>query len=111
MYAVIKSGGKQHVVTPGQRVKLEKIGRAEGEPVVFDQVLMIKDGDEVKVGTPLLTNARVKGVIEGHGRDRKIIVFKFKRRKGYRKKQGHRQDYTTVRIDEIHTDVSAGVEG
>jgi large subunit ribosomal protein L21 len=106
MYAVIKSGGKQYKVAPGDRVKLEKIEAAEGAPVLFEQVLMI-GGDEVKIGSPLVENAAVRGTVESHGRAGKIIVYKFKRRKGYHKKQGHRQDYTMVRIDEVQADAKA----
>jgi large subunit ribosomal protein L21 len=106
MYAVIKSGGKQYKVAPGDRVKLEKIEAAKGASVIFEQVLMI-GGDEVKVGSPLVENAAVRGTVESQGRGNKIIVYKFKRRKGYHKKQGHRQDYTMVRIDEVQADAKA----
>jgi len=101
MFAVIKSGGKQHRVSVGDKLKVEKLDQAEGSQVVFDQVLMVEDEGRVQVGSPLVKEASVKATIEKHGRGRKIIVFKFKRRKGYHKKQGHRQDYTLLRIDEV----------
>ncbi len=100
MYAIIKTGGKQYKVSPGERIKIEKI---EGEPeseVVFDRVLMIRDED-VKVGKPFVEGAKVIGKIIQQGRGKKIIVFKKKRRKGYHKKQGHRQYFTEVLISEI----------
>lgn len=101
MYAVIKTGGKQYRVSPGDKVKVEKLGLAEGDPVVFSDVLMVSDGSEVKVGSPAVEGAEVKGTVMGHGRGKKVLVFKFKKRKGFRKRQGHRQDYTLVRIDEV----------
>jgi len=101
MGAVIRTGGKQYRVAEGTRIKVEKLDRPEGEEVTFSDVLMIEDGGESKVGSPLVEGARVTGTVIEHGRGKKQIVYKFKRRKGYRKKQGHRQDYTLVRIDSI----------
>ncbi len=100
MYAVIKTGGKQYRVSPGQKLKVEKLNTPVGQEVVFDQVLMT-GGDKNTVGAPLVENASVRATVEGHGRGNKIIVYKFKRRTGYHKKQGHRQDYTMVRIDRV----------
>ena len=101
MYAVIKTGGRQYRVTPGERIKISRLQAPEGATVTFDQVLMVKSEGESLVGTPLVPGAQVKAVVEEHGRGKKIIVYKFKRRKGYHKKQGHRQDYTAVRIKEV----------
>jgi len=101
MYAVIKTGGKQYRVAPGDKLKVEKLEAAVGEPVVFSEVLLIGDESDIKVGSPLVANAEVKGTIEAHGRGKKIIIYTYKKRKGYHKKQGHRQDFTTVRIDEV----------
>lgn len=101
MYAVIKTGGKQYRVEPGGEVKVEKLPGNSGDEVTFDKVLMTSDGDTVNVGKPFLENARVVGRLTRQGRNRKIIVFKYKKRKGYRKKRGHRQDFSLVKIEEI----------
>jgi large subunit ribosomal protein L21 len=101
MYAVIKTGGKQYRVTPGEVVKIEKLAAAAGEPVVFSEVLMVGDGAEFRVGSPLLTNARVKGTVQAQERDKKIVIYTYKKRKGEHRKKGHRQDITLVRIDEV----------
>ena len=100
MYAVIESGGKQYRVSPGDVVKLEKIDVPVGEEVVFEQVLLVKN-DQTIVGNPLVAGAKVLGEVVEQGKGKKIIVFKYKRRKGYRKKRGHRQLYTAVKIKEI----------
>jgi len=104
MYAVIRTGGKQYRVSPGDRVKVERLEADEGSPVVFGEVLLVGDGSEVRVGTPLVEDAQVRATALGQGRGKKVIVYKFKRRKGYHKKQGHRQDYTLVQIDEVVMD-------
>ena len=101
MYAVIATGGKQYRVAEGERVRVEKLAGAAGDKVVFDQVLMVGGGDAAKVGAPLLDKASVEAEITDQGRARKIVVFKFKRRKKYRRKQGHRQPYTELRITKI----------
>jgi len=101
MYAVIQTGGKQYKVAPGEEVKVEKIPGNTGDSVAFDKVLLTSDGEDVNVGNPFLEGTKVVGSIKRHGKDRKIVVFKYKRRKGYRKKQGHRQDFTLIRIDNI----------
>lgn len=101
MYAVIASGGKQYKVQEGEILRLEKIAGEVGSPVSFDQVLMVSDGEKTTVGTPVLTDMSVQGHIVEQGKAKKIIVFKYKRRKRFRRKQGHRQLYTAVRIDSI----------
>jgi large subunit ribosomal protein L21 len=99
-YAIIRSGDKQFRVTPGSVVRVPHIDAEVGEKANFD-VLVYGDGNDVKVGAPLVGGVGVEGTILEHGRGEKIIVFKMKRRKGYRKKQGHRQDFTAVRIDSV----------
>ena len=103
MYAVVKTGGKQYRVSKGDRVKIEKIVGEVGAEVSFDQVLMIGGTDDVKVGTPVVTGATVSARIVKQDRSRKVTVFKFKRRQGYKKKQGHRQAYTQVEITGIES--------
>jgi len=103
MYAVIQTGGRQHKVEPGEELSVEKLDGAPGDEVCFDKVLLVSREDKVTVGRPVLENARVVAKITRHGRGPKIVVFKYKRRKGYRKKQGHRQDFTAVKIIEIKT--------
>ena len=101
MYAVIQTGGKQYRVAPGDVVKVEKLSGKIGDSISFDKVLMTSDGDNVNLGNPYLEDSRVMGRIARHGKDRKIIVFKYKRRKGYRRKQGHRQDFTLIKVEDI----------
>ena len=101
MYAVIKTGGKQYRVAPGQRVRVEKIEGQIGDVVTLNDVLLVSDGDQVKVGAPLLAEASVSATIVEQHRAKKIIVFKKKRRKGYLRTKGHRQLYTALRVDEI----------
>ena len=101
MYAVIKTGGKQYRVNPGDEVKFEKLEGNVGDSVTFDKVLLTSDGEDVKIGKPYLGNSKVIGRITRQGKNRKIVVFKYKRRKGYRKKLGHRQYFTFVRIEGI----------
>ena len=100
MYAVIKTGGKQYKVSAGDLLKVEKLAGAVGETIELDEVLMV-GGEEVKIGTPLLPNAKVTAVIVEQGKDKKILVFKSKRRKNYRKKYGHRQPLTRLKITNI----------
>ena len=100
MYAIIETGGKQLKVEEGQTIYVEKLDAAEGETVTFDKVLFI-GGENVKVGTPFVEGATVTGKVEKHGKQKKIIVFKYKPKKNYRKKQGHRQPYTKVTIEKI----------
>ena len=101
MYAVIRSGGKQHRVVEGEILNLEKIDIAAGDNIDFDQVLMVGDGSEVKIGAPCLDGVKVSGEVVEHGRGDKIKVVKFRRRKHSRTTQGHRQWYTKVRITKI----------
>ena len=101
MYAVIKTGGKQYRVTEGDLLKIEKVTGEVGESVEFEEVLMIANGEQIDVGRPVLPSTSVVGEIVEQGKGKKIIVFKSKRRKGYRKKQGHRQLYTLLKIKEI----------
>lgn len=100
MYAVIKTGGKQYKVSEGDLVKVEKVEGAVGETIELDQVLMV-GGAEVKLGTPLVPGAKVKAQIVAQEKDKKILVFKSKRRKGYRKKYGHRQPITRLKVAAI----------
>jgi large subunit ribosomal protein L21 len=101
MYAVVASGGKQYKVEEGEILRIEKIPGDVGSSVTFEQILMISDGDQINIGQPLLGDAAVKGQIVEQGKAKKILVFKYKRRKRYRRKHGHRQQYTAVRIDSI----------
>jgi large subunit ribosomal protein L21 len=101
MYAVVNTGGKQYKVQQGEVLRIEKIPGDVGSPVTFDRVLMFSDGENVSVGQPVLDNVAVEGHIVEQGKAKKIIVFKYKKRKRYRRKQGHRQDYTAVLIDSI----------
>jgi large subunit ribosomal protein L21 len=103
MYAVIQTGGKQYRVEPGQTVMVETLAGDKGAQVVFDQVLMVSSGDggNVTVGKPLVAGAKVTGQIVEQGRGDKLVVFKFRRRKNYVRRNGHRQDYTAVKIAEI----------
>ena len=101
MYAVIKTGGKQYRVSSGETLKIETVVGEVGSAVVLDKVLMVGSGDSVSMGKPLLTGATVQATIVSHGRHDKIKIFKMKRRKHYQKHQGHRQNYTEIRIDGI----------
>jgi len=103
MYAVVKTGGKQVRVTPGQAVRVEKLAGSVGDSVEFEEVLLLGGEGETRVGTPLVVGARVSGTITAQARSPKITVFKMKRRKGYRVKQGHRQAYTEVRVESINS--------
>lgn len=103
MYAVIKSGGKQHRVTIGETLKLEKIEAATGESIQFDEVLLVADGENFTIGAPLVSGAAVAADIVSHGRGDKVKIIKFRRRKHSMKRQGHRQWYTEVKITDILT--------
>lgn len=104
MYAVIKTGGKQYRVTEGETLKVEKLIVDEGASIELDQVLMVCDGDNVKVGTPMIDGGKVTATIKSHGRHKKIEIVKFRRRKHHQKRTGHRQYYTELEI----TGISAG---
>jgi large subunit ribosomal protein L21 len=101
MYAVIKTGGKQYRVSAGETLKIETVAGDVGSAVVLDKVLMVGEGDKVTVGKPMLNGASVKATIVSHGRHDKVKIFKMRRRKHYQKHQGHRQNYTEIRIDGI----------
>jgi large subunit ribosomal protein L21 len=101
MYAVIQSGGKQYRVSPGQTVRVEKLQGNVGAEVLLDSVLLYANDDDIKIGKPSLSDITVRGHIVEQGKAKKIIVFKMKRRKRYRRKQGHRQLYTAIKIDGI----------
>lgn len=102
MYAIIETGGKQYRVQEGDVVFVEKLTAEVGEAVVFDKVLAVSTDEELTVGTPAVAGASVNAKVLGHGKDKKIIVFKYKPKKGYRRKQGHRQPYTKVQIEKIN---------
>jgi large subunit ribosomal protein L21 len=101
MYAVIKTGGKQYRVSAGDKLKIEKLDDEIGSEVTFDQVLMVGEGADIKVGAPMLAGASVKATVLNQARGEKIHIFKMRRRKHYRKSQGHRQSYTEVQIGGI----------
>jgi large subunit ribosomal protein L21 len=101
MYAVIKTGGKQHRVSEGDVLKIEKLEGQKGDTIVFEEVLLVSKEDQTRVGTPVVEGAKVVGEIVSQGKGPKIIIFKKKRRKGFLKKTGHRQPLTQVRIKEI----------
>ena len=102
MYAIIATGGKQYTVAEGDEIFVEKLGLNEGDSVTFDQVLFVNDGSSSKVGTPTVSGATVTATVVKEGRAKKIIVYKYKAKKGYHKKNGHRQPYTKVKIEKIN---------
>jgi large subunit ribosomal protein L21 len=101
MYAIIATGGKQYKVSEGDIIKIEKLGKAEGESVTFDKVLLVSDKETV-VGNPTVAGATVTASVVCEGKDKKVIVYKYKRKTGYHKKNGHRQLFTKVKIDKIN---------
>jgi len=101
MYAVVKTGGKQYKVAPGETVMVEKLLAEVGAEVLLDEVLLVSEGDNVRLGQPKVPGATVKATVIAHGRGEKVKIFKMRRRKHYQKHQGHRQDYTELRIDAI----------
>jgi len=101
MLAIIKTGGKQYLVSPGQKIKIEKLDDNEGKEVVFDQVLLLEKDGKVEIGAPLVDGAKVTGKILRQGKAKKVIVFKYKSKKRYKVKKGHRQQFTEVEITEI----------
>ena len=98
MYAVVKTGGKQYRVSAGEKLRIEQIGAEVGQEIVLDQVLLVADGEALRMGAPLVSGATVKAKVLGHGRGDKVHIFKMRRRKHYRKSQGHRQNYTEIEI-------------
>jgi large subunit ribosomal protein L21 len=101
MYAVIKTGGKQYRVAAGEKLKIEQIPAEVGAEITLDQILMVGEGETVKIGAPLVSGASVKATVLSQGRHKKVTIFKMRRRKHYQKHQGHRQNYTEIRIDGI----------
>jgi large subunit ribosomal protein L21 len=101
VYAIIKTGGKQYRVAPGDVLRVERLPGERGEEVVLNQVLLVTDGQELKVGQPLVANAAVRCQIMRQGKGKKVVVYKKKRRKNYRRKQGHRQLFTALQVQEI----------
>ena len=101
MYAVIKTGGKQYRVSAGQKLKVEQIPADVGAEITLDQILMVGEGESVQIGAPLIAGASVKATVLSQGRHDKVKIFKMRRRKHYQKHQGHRQNYTEIRIDGI----------
>ncbi len=101
MQAVIKTGGKQYLVTPGQKLKIEKLDKKEGVEVVFNEVLLLEKNNEVQIGTPLVSGAKVSAKVLSQGKGEKVIIFKYKAKKRYHLKKGHRQRFTEVEITKI----------
>lgn len=101
MYAIIQTGGKQYRVAEGDVITIEKLEAAAEETVSFDQVLTVVNGEEVKIGAPLVDGAKVTGTVLAQGKAKKILVFKYKAKSNYRRRQGHRQPFTKVRIESI----------
>jgi large subunit ribosomal protein L21 len=102
MYAIFRTGGKQFRAEPGRSIRIPSLDIEPGESITFDEVLLGSSDNEVKLGVPLVDGASIKAEVVGHGKGEKIIIFKHKRRKNYRRKQGHRQKYTEVRINEVN---------
>ena len=102
MYAVVKTGGKQYKVAPGENLKVEQIPADVGAEVILDQVLLVSEGEAVRLGQPTVAGATVKATVVAHGRGEKIRIFKMRRRKHYQKHQGHRQNYTELSVESIN---------
>jgi large subunit ribosomal protein L21 len=101
MYAIIRTGGKQYRVSQGQDIKVEKLKADVGDSVIFDHVLLAGEGENIRIGNPYLENSRVIGRLRRHGKNSKVVVFKFIRRKNFRRTRGHRQEYSLVTIENI----------
>ena len=101
MYAIIKTGGKQYRVSEGDVISVEKLNVASGEKIVFDEILIVENDGELQIGAPVVSGATVEGTVVQQGKEKKIVVFKYKPKKDYRKKQGHRQPFTRVKIEKI----------
>ncbi|VAW70812.1 LSU ribosomal protein L21p [hydrothermal vent metagenome] len=102
MYAVVKTGGKQYKVTQGQYLKVEKLEGNEGDTIELNQILMIADGDKLKIGSPMLDGGKITATIKSHGRHKKVEIMKFRRRKHHQKRTGHRQYYTEIEVTAIN---------
>jgi len=100
-YAIVESGGKQYKAVPGATIEVDRLPHPEGTQIELDQVLLVADGDNVTVGTPVVAGAKVKATVEKHFKGRKVLVFKYIPRERYRRKRGHRQQYTRLHIDAI----------
>ena len=103
MLAIIKAGGKQYLVSPGQKIKIEKIAKKEGSEISFPQVLLLEKGKKIEIGTPLVKGAKVIGKIVRQSKAKKVIIFKYKAKKRYKVKKGHRQPFTEVEIIKIES--------
>jgi len=103
MFAVIKTGGKQYIVSPGSKINIEKVNKKEGEEVIFSDVLLLEKNKKVEIGTPFVKDVKVIGKILKQGKGEKIIIFKYKPKKRYQRKMGHRQPFTEVEIIKIET--------
>jgi len=103
MLAVIKTGGKQYLVSPGQKIKIEKLEAKEGKEITFNDVLLLEKGKKIEIGNPFIKGAKVSGKIIGHGRGKKLIIFKYKAKTRYKVKKGHRQPFTEIEILKIET--------
>ncbi len=101
IFAIVQTGGKQYKISPNQKIKIEKLNAKAGENFVFDKVLLVADGDDVKIGAPYVEGAKVEGKVLKQGRDKKKIVFRYHSKTRYRKKKGHRQHYTEIGIEKI----------
>ena len=101
MYAVVKTGGKQYKVAPGEKLKVEQLPADVGAEVILDQVLLVGEGESVQMGLPIVAGATVRATVVSHGRHAKVKIFKMRRRKHYQKHQGHRQNYTEIKIEAI----------
>lgn len=104
MLAVIKTGGKQYIVTPGTKIKIEKVDKKEGNEITFKEVLLLEKNRKLEIGVPLVSGAKVVGKILSQGKDKKVIIFKYKAKTRYKKKTGHRQPFTEVEILKIETE-------
>lgn len=103
MLAVIKTGGKQYLVSPGDKLKIEKIDKEEGKEIIFKDILLLEKNRKIEIGQPTVKNAKVVGKILEQGRGKKVIIFKYKPKKRYKKKRGHRQPFTEIEITKIET--------
>ena len=104
MYAVISTGGKQYRVSKGDTIQIEKLDKKEGDTILFDKILLISNNGKVSIGKPFLKKSKIEGVIKAQGRDKKISIIKFHRRKHYKKQAGHRQSFTQIKITNIAED-------